>query len=500
MKLFSANCPATLQDLAGQRRALRRRLTEIRLPAEAVDTLQLVLSEIGANAISHARPAASELDVLVALEGASLRVEISDDGQPFTGFAALWREAGHMHLGPLEGSGRGLALLHPLLEGVDYRPGPPNRFSARVDLQKARPTVLIVEDSEPLLDAYEAVLRTEHKVLSALNLEEAIQLARSQRVDVIVADYHLSDGQGTQLIDELDDDEKRPPTPILILSGDDDPAVRTAAMMRGVDRFLMKPVSAAHLRQAVRETRVRAARRNARLFRYFSATAERVGRAPGAIIAPGFSIGSIAGTAALGSGDFMLDLPHRDGRRLILADVMGHGLSAQAAGIAFAAMLRTVHTLRAADGPGSYLSAVSTAMGSDPLVPEHFMTLAVLDLSPSGEVSLALGGHPAAVLPRNNACLVEAGPLPGVFPNQRYDEVTLTLRPGERIVLTTDGLDPRGDENGMRAPAWFEEVLASAGDLFLPDALEKLRQDAVQWLGSDPIDDWTVLIVERTAA
>ena len=503
MKLFAANCPATLDDVAGQRRALRRRLTELRLPQDAIDTLQLVLAEIGANAVRHARPAPTELDLLIELEGASLRVEIADDGKPFAGFPERWRRAGGMNLGALDGSGRGLALLHPLMEGVEYRPGPPNRFSGRVDLQRTRPTVLIVEDSAPLLDAYEAVLRMEHKVLTALTLDEAIGIARTERADVIVADYHLSDGQGTQLVDALDDDERRPPTPIIILSGDADPAIRTAALMRGVDQFLTKPVRAADLRRAVRETRLRAARRNARLFRYFSATVERAGGSPAHIAAPGFAVETVAGAAALGSGDFVMDLPRDDGRRrVILADVMGHGLSAQAAGVAFAAMLRTVHTLREAGGPADYLGAVSQAMFADPLVPEHFMTLAVMDLGAEGAVTLALGGHPAPLLSRDGAVtpLAIDGPLPGVFPGQRYEELPLRLAPGERLVLTTDGLDPRGEDNGICAPGWFRDVTGQAADLFLPDALEMLRQSVVQRVGVDPADDWTVMLVERAEA
>ena len=84
----------------------------------------------------------------------------------------------------------------------------------------------------------------------------------------------------------------------------------------------------------------------------------------------------------------------------------------------------------------------------------------------------------------------------GVRREVAYEKISGTLAPGERLLLVSDGLpeaptaagEPLGYER-------FEDILAHAGRVD-PDALFALVRSATS---PTLADDWTVLILERTA-
>jgi Stage II sporulation protein E (SpoIIE) len=84
----------------------------------------------------------------------------------------------------------------------------------------------------------------------------------------------------------------------------------------------------------------------------------------------------------------------------------------------------------------------------------------------------------------------------GVRREVAYEKVSGTLAPGERLVLVSDGLPeaptPAGEPLGYER---FEEILARAGRSG-PEALFESVRSATS---STLADDWTVLVLERTA-
>ncbi|MBY0610784.1 MAG: SpoIIE family protein phosphatase [Beijerinckiaceae bacterium] len=501
MMLFEASCEASLHKCAEVRRQMKRRLGDLRMPKRSVETAQLVFSEISANLLKHSSPAPSRIDVKVKLDGTALQIEIEDDGAAFVGFDACWQHSNGIEMTTLETSGRGLALIATTVETASYRAGAPNRFTASIKLYLKKPAILLVEDSSPLLAMYQTILRPLYEVLTATTLASAIAVARTNPVEAIIADFHLGDGDGTSLIDVLDEDETRPPAPIIILTGDHDPDTHALALRRGVDRFLIKPIQAKTLRTAVADALARSRRHNARAYRYFCGTVQAASQIPATLDVTGFLTATLSGTAALGSGDFLLNLPLAGGRRLILADVMGHGLGAQAAGSAFAAMLRTVHALQITPTPGAYLNAVSTVMMIDPLMQNHMMTLLVADVFDDGAVTFANAGHPRPLLARHGAIetIETEGPLPGLIAEHHYEDTRLKLAAGDRLVFTTDGLDPRGSQSGIDAPEWLVGTLAGGVRSGFDGLRDAMRRATEHHIGTQSDDDWTIIALEHAA-
>ncbi|BAS27061.1 response regulator transcription factor [Limnochorda pilosa] len=105
--------------------------------------------------------------------------------------------------------------------------------------------VLVVDDDEPTRRAVRIRLEKDgHEVTTASTGEEALECFRAARPDLVVLDLVLPDRDGFDLCRHMTADGR---TPVIILTGRDDPVERTAAFHMGADDFVPKPFSLAEL-------------------------------------------------------------------------------------------------------------------------------------------------------------------------------------------------------------------------------------------------------------
>ena len=125
---------------------------------------------------------------------------------------------------------------------------------------------------------------------------------------------------------------------------------------------------------------------------------------------------------------------------------------------------------------------------------DRFCTAVCGRLAPSetgARVELANGGHPAPLIRRADGTVEAAdahGPLVGIFERAEFPCRTFDLRPGDALLLYTDGLierNPRvGDDIALRellaglpAPEGADELLAMLEYEALGTAQDRLRDD-----------------------
>lgn len=508
MMLFDQARPATPENVSWLRRTVRRELIGLRLQSELIDDLQLVISELATNAIAHAEVSPSQIGIQIDLIGASLRVEINDDGSPFTDFDEAWEQASRKDVVASHCSGLGLALSHALLHNVSYVPGgksvgggksEPNRLVGWRPLQRLRPAVLIVDDDSTLLRVYASVLKGRYRIFTATSVKAALSIARSETIDLILSDYHLGDELGTTLLSTLERDAERLPVPIIMLSSDRDIATRQSADGYGIEMFLAKPVWPRELRQAVEQVMTRSRKRLAGIFRYFGANVERLACQPCEADLKRLRIEIRAASACAGGGDFVLHLSNQERDRFVLVDVMGHGLKAKAGAIALAAILRSIHAmLPAGTGPAEFLTKLSHVMWRDSALSEVIATLAVVDRHADGMIELSCAGHPSpAIIGPAGATVIEAGgALAGIEENAQYPLISLRLNAGERLVLVTDGVEPKFLAGGGVLPKGLVDCIAANTD----EPLSAVANAASDWahsvFGPSPPDDWTIMLIE----
>lgn len=117
-----------------------------------------------------------------------------------------------------------------------------------------RPRILIADDCATSRQMEEVVLRrTGFEILTATNGEEAIGIAASQRLDLIVLDLQMPKMGGLDALRELKRSSRTRDVPIIVVTISGDAAAYRAAAESGCDAFLTKPFEAETLLMSVRE-------------------------------------------------------------------------------------------------------------------------------------------------------------------------------------------------------------------------------------------------------
>jgi serine phosphatase RsbU (regulator of sigma subunit) len=193
-------------------------------------------------------------------------------------------------------------------------------------------------------------------------------------------------------------------------------------------------------------------------------------------------------------GDFYDVFEHgRDAWMLVIGDVCGKG--PRAAGVT--ALAR--HTLRAASlsgqSPAEMLQTLHRALRLQPPGAD-LCTVCLLMISREQggtRVTVALAGHPQPLLigARGEATPVGVpGTLLGVIDPIRVQELELELKPGETLLLYTDGVLEAGSRLGERG---LLELCRNAGSRGLEDLLESIQKAVLRDSNGRLRDDLTLL-------
>lgn len=123
-----------------------------------------------------------------------------------------------------------------------------------------RPTILIVEDDEPVRRALASILSEEGYVVWQVgSAEEALSTLEQQKtaIDVVLCDLKLPRISGMELLEQLH--EKYPSIPVIVITGHGSEEVAFEAARKGAYDYLSKPVDLNRLLVSVRNAIERSA-------------------------------------------------------------------------------------------------------------------------------------------------------------------------------------------------------------------------------------------------
>jgi serine/threonine-protein kinase RsbW len=260
------------------------------------------------------------------------------------------------------------------------------------------------------------------------------------------------------------------------------------------DQCLAKPVSAPALITAI--AIASSTRRLIHLANHF-------GRSAGLLLSdelpegfPGFRLETLSGTASYGGGDFGLALKGKGFTRLVVGDIMGHGLKAKAGAIALSAIVRTLHS--ETDLPANLLlDKLSHVVNNEPAFTDIISTLIVVNAGEEGWIHASSAGHPpiATISKEESVVLPVTGPLLSLTDGLHYRLASHQLKPGDKIAIITDGIDNQSSATAEFPAKLLQKLSKDAG---LP--LADMRHAAERWLtrklGPAPKDDWTLMLGE----
>lgn len=130
-----------------------------------------------------------------------------------------------------------------------------------------------------------------------------------------------------------------------------------------------------------------------------------------------------------------------------------------------------------------------------------YLTLVYADLDVlSGEVRIVQAGHPHPVLQRagGEVCLLGEGGLPiGLLEGARYEEFSLSLQSGDRLLLTSDGMTEAADRAGrLLGEEGLLDIMCLNRPLRGAAMLESLTWSVCQFAGGERADDISAVLVE----
>lgn len=115
-------------------------------------------------------------------------------------------------------------------------------------------TALLVEDDVDNLELLCSLIEAEGaRVLSAGSIVAALAMSLGHRIDVVVSDLELADGDGCALLKQLKIREARLDLPAIAVTGYSEDKWRARASSCGFQRFLVKPFSLDALVAAISE-------------------------------------------------------------------------------------------------------------------------------------------------------------------------------------------------------------------------------------------------------
>jgi two-component system, sensor histidine kinase and response regulator len=247
-----------------------------------------VLLNLLTNAVKYT-PLEGEVTVSASAIGSgAIRITVSDTGagiapeklaRLFTPFDRLGAEQT-----AVEGTGLGLALCQRLMQamhgsiGADSTPGQGSSFWVelaradspleRVNLAKRnvpespngfdakKRTILYVEDNLSNLTLIEQMLAEQPHVrlITAMQGQLGIELARQHSPDMILLDLHLPDLPGWEVLSRLRRDEATRGIPVVVISADATARQIKRLMMAGAHAYLTKPLDMVEFFRVLEET------------------------------------------------------------------------------------------------------------------------------------------------------------------------------------------------------------------------------------------------------
>lgn len=205
--------------------------------------------------------------------------------------------------------------------------------------------------------------------------------------------------------------------------------------------------------------------------------------------------------SSLIAGDTFNVLQREDGKvSFFQVDVAGHGAPAALVSVASHHILSQALLKRGDNAPLSQIVAEINADWPDDL-PYFTMIIGQFDAA-SGQGAMVQAGHPSPYLIGSDGTvrsLGEGGLPVGMIPNATYDDLAFSFKPGDRLVVYSDGLIEAESSTGQAfSDERLESLLRVNARTPSAELLDNIDVELRRWRGSESLDDdLSVLVLEQ---
>lgn len=111
-------------------------------------------------------------------------------------------------------------------------------------------TLLVIDDDKTILTALRMLMEDEYHVYTAKNGAEGLELVRDKQPDLVLLDIGLPDTNGMELIEQIKNADPR--IVVIMMTAVEDAKTVVKALKLGAHDYLVKPVGARELKNALR--------------------------------------------------------------------------------------------------------------------------------------------------------------------------------------------------------------------------------------------------------
>ncbi|MFT3902187.1 MAG: response regulator [Niabella sp.] len=106
-----------------------------------------------------------------------------------------------------------------------------------------RPSLLIIDDEEDLLEFLCEILSGEYQVFKASDAEKGLQLLKDELIDLIISDIMMPGADGLELCNQLKSDMAYCHIPVILLTAKKSDNDKLEGLETGADAYISKPFS-----------------------------------------------------------------------------------------------------------------------------------------------------------------------------------------------------------------------------------------------------------------
>ncbi|MDG1286188.1 MAG: SpoIIE family protein phosphatase [Rickettsiales bacterium] len=499
ISIFTHQCAPDLSAIRSLREILSVELSD-HLAEKQIEAIQLVVSEWLTNLAEHASPMADKISIAAKrdLKANSITITVADDGEYFADFHERLQQLPDMlNVETLDMGGMGLYLMRQHFPAVRYEhEEKQNCLSFTVLLPvseiSAIATILVVEDTSPMALLIRKMLGAEYEVILAYTGQQAKDILRAQKIDLMLCDIGLPDIDGITLRKQMEQDVNLRGIPFVFLTANEKNAIEQQAYDLGVDDYLPKPVKQDKLLNTVR----RILQRNQQLTHSIGekldaeATDRMIPRCPVEVGA--YSTELLFKEASAGGGDMVLHFTRPQDEVIIIADVTGHGSKAKYFAHLYGGYLYgLLKHFNSNESPEILMAQLSDMIDADSHLVGNFITCQIISIQ-QGRLSICSAGHPPPLLLDKTGAkpLPIEGTMPGLLAGTAYEPHLLTLHKDEALLLYSDGLveGSRDLQAQEQFGTWLKEQSASL-------CMDRLWDGYLHHFGDLLYDDVTALII-----
>jgi serine phosphatase RsbU (regulator of sigma subunit) len=376
---------------------------------------------------------------------------------------------------------------------------------------EAVPRVLVIDDDPEIHRLLGARLESRGcQVSFASSGEEGLSRLREFNPDLLFLDVAMSGMTGIDVLDAVR--SQRMDVAVILTTAYSSEQVAIAALRHGADDYLRKPFDRGEFQATLDRTlaRLTMSRQIKRLRKELETKQAQLTQeiARAAVVQSellpteqptisGFEIGARCLPARAVGGDFYDWQSLPDGRiSITVGDVMGKGMPAA---LLMATVRAVIRAMVSQHGPAAAVQHTATSLDGDLARSGSFVTVFHGQLNvATAELRYVDAGHGQVFLRRADRTIESPQPLGlpiGVMSNELYHEESVTLQPGDLLVVYSDGLT-------AARPDLFSDRLTLAGHIPEDEAASVTAQRLVELATeAGPLpDDLTVVVVKRPAS